>query len=142
MNITRIVLTAVGFLALSFGASVVGQEAKTILDNDIRVVVFEELTYPDAARASRIQGVVVVRVKLDKEGKVTSAAAVSGAQAFVSDCVENAKKWRFQPNAEKSAIIAYNFRMPGGECKSVPSMFMLRRPNLAVVTGCDILTSR
>jgi TonB family protein len=142
-NIVRAVLTIVGFFALNFGsASLAGQEGPTIFDKDIRVLEFEEVRYPPQARASRIQGIVVVRVTLDDVGKVTGALAVSGADAFVSDCLENVKKWRFQPNARRSAIIVYNFRMPGGECKSISSMFMLRRPNLAIVSGCDTSSNK
>ena len=88
--------------------------------------------------SQRIQGVVVVRVRLDDAGGVTDAVALSGADALVRDCLENVKKWRFEPNAQKSAVVIYKFGMPGGECKSAPSMFMLERPNFAKVIGCDV----
>jgi TonB family protein len=131
--ISVIVLFALGALT-----PVVAQEDKVVFDKDIRVEAYEELSYPLPARTQRIQGVVIVRVKLDDEGRATDAVAISGADALVGDCLANAKKWRFQPNLRKSAIIAYHFKMPGGECKSPYSLFILERPNLVTITGCEV----
>jgi len=117
---------------------VAGQGDQIVLGKDVRVLAYEELNYPPLARSQRIQGVVVVRVRLDDAGGVTDAVALSGVEALVRDCLENVKKWRFEPNAHKSAVVVYKFGMPGGECKSAPSMFMLERPNFAKVIGCDV----
>ena len=110
-------------------------------DKDIRVIDFEELQYPLMARAARIQGVVVIRVKLDRNGNVTGSEAISGAELLARVCLENAKKWRFQPNPEGAAVIIYHFSMPGGICKSASSLFIFSAPNIATIIGCDVPVS-
>jgi hypothetical protein len=85
-----------------------------------------------------MEGVVVVRVKLDDSGKVVESTALSGDQLLVHDCPENVKKWHFHPNARRAAVIVYNFRLAGWECQTEPSFFMLQRPNFATINGCEI----
>jgi hypothetical protein len=79
-----------------------------------------------------------MQVTLDDGGAVKDAEAISGAELLVRECLTNAKKWHFQPNSEKTAVIVYHFELPGGECKSVSGLFMFRGPNLATVIGCDV----
>ena len=43
-----------------------------------RAVAVAEPVYPDEARAAKAKGKVLVNVKLDREGSVISAKAVSG----------------------------------------------------------------
>lgn len=90
------------------------------------------------ARAARIQGTVVMRLTLDDTGGVKDADAITGAELLVRDCLINAKKWRFRPNAQRTAVIIYQFTMPGGECKSVSGIFMFKGPNRATIIGCDV----
>jgi TonB family protein len=130
-------LAVVSALTGACSLSLATDKGSTILDKDVKVVEFEELMYPPEARASRMTGVVVVRVALDDSGKVLGSALVSGADILAHACLENAKKWKFQPNSERSAILVYEFRMPGGECRSSSSISLLRRPNFVIVDGCD-----
>src|SRR5512138_440496 len=81
-----------------------------VLDETLKAQYFEELNYPLSARLKHIQGVVVVKVKFDDSGRVVSSVAVSGAKELIPDCLSNAKKWRFQPTPDKTAIIVYQFR--------------------------------
>jgi TonB family protein len=106
------------------------------ISDDIRVVEFQELDYPMLARSSGSEGVVVVLVKLDHKGQVLEASALSGKDALVPDSLANVKKWRFQPNAAKTAVVVYSFRKARGTCKSESSFFILERPNLATITAC------
>ena len=96
---------------------------------------FKELRYPSLGTA---QGVVVVRVKLDNQGKVVNAEALSGAPLLVQPSVVNAKTWRFKPNSQKAAIVVYNFRVKG-VCFSAnwSSQMILYPPNFAVITACS-----
>ena len=108
-----------------------------IPDQDIKVLSFENMQYPQIARAANMQGVVVVRVLLDPEGKVTNAQALSGALYLVTDAVQNAKKWRFQPNAQNAAILVYDFQIAGLCPHQIDSsQLILRPPNLALITAC------
>jgi len=100
----------------------------------MKVRYFEEINYPLVARLKHIQGVVVVKVKLDDNGVVVSAAAVSGAKDLIQDSLLNAKKWLFQPNTDKTAIIVYHFKIEG-LCKlPCASQFKFSPPNSATIT--------
>ncbi len=138
--ITTWVLYMVVLLATTpfTGLKVQQVDDKVVSDKDMKVVDFEEMSYPTLGRTARIQGVVVVRVDLDSHGKVLEAVAISGAQAFIPECLANAKKWQFEPNAQKAAVIVYNFRLSDGISKSGCDHFMLEPPNLATITTCPI----
>jgi len=114
------------------------QVEPTVDDRDMRVVHFEELRYPQLARSAHVEGLVVVRVKLNDQGGVTDAIAISGAAVLVHECLTNAKKWTFQPNAQHSAVIVYRFTLPKADCASVTSFFMLEGVNLANITACPL----
>ncbi len=127
-------LAACSFLVV--GACLMAQDT-TVLNETIKPLYFEALTYPLAARLTHVQGVVVVRVKFDDEGKVTWSTAVSGAKSLIPDCIANSKKWIFQPNAEKAAVIVYNFKIEGLCNLPCASQFRVEPPNLVVVTTGD-----
>jgi TonB family protein len=104
--------------------------------NEPKLVDFQDLAYPTLARSAHIQGIVVIRATLDGSGNVVDAEAISGAEPLVPDSLANAKKWKFQPNARKLAVIVYNFRLTAAISKSGCSHFMLEPPNFATITGC------
>jgi TonB family protein len=132
----RNILVGTCLLAVIPLVCVPAQQDKPISDSDMKVIDFEDVRYPPLARSMNIQGVVVVRVRLDKDGKVVEASALSGHEILVQECLANAKKWRFQPNARRAAVIVYNFRLVG-LCKSeVGSLSTLQEPNFVTVTGC------
>jgi TonB family protein len=135
--IVRTVALAVGMLVTNAPRA---QQHTTINDKDMSVIDFDDIKYPSFARQAMIQGVVVVQVRLDNNGKVVDAVALSGHELLIPDCLANAKRWRFQPNARRSAIIVYNFRMPYAACKSetLVSFSMLQAPNFVNVTACSV----
>lgn len=107
-------------------------------DENAHVSSFEQMNYPALAQyvASQSQGIVIIRVKLDETGRVLEATALSGQDILVPDCLANVKKWRFQPNPSRNAIVIYNFRIVPGECSSASSVFAFEPPNFATVVGC------
>jgi hypothetical protein len=125
-------LKGVGLLIIALGTCLTAQDAP-ILDETIKPLSFESLGYPLVARLTHVQGVVVVRAKLDAEGNVVSSTAISGAKSLLPDCLSNAKKWRFQPNIEKTAVIVYHFQFEG-LCNVCTSQFRFEPPNIATVT--------
>jgi TonB family protein len=115
------------------------QQDETIYDKDIKFVEFEEMKYPNVAGMAHIEGVVVVRVKLDREGKVVDAMAISGNGLLWRASLENAKQWRFEPNSHNNAILVYNFRLIKGPAYCGPdnvTQFIFYPPNFVSVTGC------
>ena len=134
--ITRSMRLFVTLLVISSTSYINAQEDTTVNDKDIKIIHFEELNYPTLARVAHIEGVVVIRVILDEQGNVAKAVAISGNELLIGDSLANAKKWKFQPNARKMAVIVYSFTLLLADCGPVTSFFMLRSPNLATITSC------
>jgi TonB family protein len=122
--------------AVNLPAPVQAQQGGTLSDRDVKVDSFQELIYPPLARNAHIQGTVVVRVKLDHQGRVAEAVAISGPELLILDCITNVKKWRFEPNASETAVIVYNFTILEGRCNSDSSLFILQGANLATIITC------
>jgi TonB family protein len=133
------VFLAACLLAVTPPGGVPSAQDAPVGDKDMSVVDFEDLGYPPLARQTRTQGVVVVRARLDNDGKVLEALAISGSEPLIPASVANAKKWRFRPNAQRAAVIVYNFRMPNAACKStsIVSFSILQAPNFVTITGCE-----
>lgn len=107
--------------------------AQQLSDRDIKVASFEELKYPPLGLTARVQGLVVVRVNLDNDGRVVDAVAISGDPVLVPSTLTNVKKWRFSSNDQKTAVVVYDFTLERGCYK--PDTFKLEGRNHAVITG-------
>jgi TonB family protein len=68
--------------------------------------------FPDAATKQHIAGTVVVRIVVDKEGKVTAAKAVSGPAELFSPSIKAAKQYEFEP--PKDAPVTTELEMAYG----------------------------
>lgn len=81
----------------------------------------------------------MVQVKLDRDGNVVSARAVSGSKMLIPDAVANVRKWRFHPNSNETAVVIYEFHLVEGRCgMGRDGLFVLREPNVATVTTCEM----
>jgi hypothetical protein len=116
-----------------------GEQKGPVEDESISVVSYQDMNYPVVARVGHSQGVVVVQVALDNEGKVASSTPLSGPKALIPDAVSNAGKWRFRPNREKRAVIIYDFQLVAGQCDTTKNgtLFVFRAPNVASVVSCS-----
>lgn len=54
--------------------------------------------YPSEAKQQAIEGDVIVRIIVDKDGKVARAKIVSGPMVFHDSVIKAAKAWRFNPS--------------------------------------------
>ena len=54
-------------------------------------------TYPDGAKKRKVSGSVVVEVRIDEKGKVSSADRVSGDPELENAALEAARQWKFTP---------------------------------------------
>jgi hypothetical protein len=112
------------------------EQGDVIFNETIAPTYFEELSYPLAARLTHTVGTVIILVKLGNKGEVLSSTAISGSKNLISDCLANAKRWRFQPNARKTAIIVYRFKIEGLCNLPCKSHFQFEPPNfVTIVTG-------
>jgi protein TonB len=53
--------------------------------------------YPPLAKAARLQGKVLLKVTISKDGAVTSVSVVSGHPMLIPSAVEAVKKWQYKP---------------------------------------------
>jgi TonB family protein len=138
-RLQRYVAIASALLCVAM-ASPRAQQQDTIDDRDVnRLASFVDMEYPPVAAAARIQGVVVVRVGFDENGRVTSATGLSGMKILVDASLENVRKWTFKPNSGKSAVIVYDFGIDDGACHDYSSAFRLRHWNSASITVCSLV---
>ena len=135
-----ILLVVVGVLAVGLLNRLNAQQDSTIYDRDVEIVEMDELLYPTLAQSAAVQGVVVVKVALAQDGRVISAFPLSGGDKLLIDLsLQNARKARFRPNTQKSAIVVYGFKLDSGVCVVPRSFFQLIRPNFVLVTGCKMI---
>jgi TonB family protein len=77
-----------------------------------KAVEMPKPVYPSSAKAVRASGTVVVEVKINEKGEVTSAGAVSGHPFLRSAAEQAARKAKFKPNAETKGVLTYTFTAP------------------------------
>lgn len=126
-------------LGLWFGPPT-SSDKDLIPDDEITLISFEDLSYPPAARNARVDGVVVVRLTIDKSGNVVDSSPITGSLGLLSPALENSKKWKFKPNAHNSVILVYEFTLGPGACHNrLDSSFRLIHKNLASISACDVV---
>jgi len=64
--------------------------------------------YPEIARAARVEGVVILEAKVDKEGKVEEARVLRSIPLLDQAAIEAVKQWEYEPflvNGEPKAFL-------------------------------------
>jgi TonB family protein len=75
--------------------------------------------YPPEAKAQHVQGMVVLRVNIDKDGNVYKAENVSGPPLLVPTAIEAVKQWKYKPfllnqkPVEVETMVQINFTLSG-----------------------------
>lgn len=75
--------------------------------------------YPLRARQAGVQGAVVVRAVIDRDGAVTEISVVSGPQQLRAAAVDAIREWRYKPyvldgvSVPVETTITVNFVLPG-----------------------------
>jgi TonB family protein len=75
--------------------------------------------YPEAARQQRVQGAVVLDVRIGRDGTVQSVQMVSGESVLADAAIAAVKQWKFKPAlrlgqpVEMQTRVTLNFRLPG-----------------------------
>jgi len=76
--------------------------------------------YPVLARQARIQGVVVLRAVISREGKIENLQVLSGHPMLVPSAMDAVRQWRYRPYVlndqpvEVETQITVNFVLAGG----------------------------
>jgi TonB family protein len=53
--------------------------------------------YPEEARRARIQGTVLLRAVIDREGAISDLQYISGPNELVESAVDAVRQWRYKP---------------------------------------------
>ena len=75
-------------------------------DNQPSVVKAVAATYPLVAIGARVSGSVIVEVRINAKGEVTSADAIEGHKLLRKNAEGAARRWVFVPANEKNAARA------------------------------------
>ncbi len=84
------------------------------------LIVRVQPDYPAQARQIRIQGKVVLRAVISREGTIENLQVVSGHPMLVRAAVEAVRQWRYRPyslNGEPVEVeteVTVNFVLSGG----------------------------
>jgi TonB family protein len=77
-----------------------------------------EPEYPEEARQQRIQGAVVLDVRIGRDGSIQDVKRVSGRSVLANAAIAAVKQWRFKPRIVKGqpvpmqTRVTLNFRVP------------------------------
>ena len=76
--------------------------------------------YPPIARAARIQGVVILRATISREGTIENLQVVSGHPMLIKAAMDAVKRWHYRPYVlngqpvEVETEVTVNFLLSGG----------------------------
>jgi TonB family protein len=77
-----------------------------------------EPEYPEEARQQQIQGLVVLEVRISRDGEVQNLKVIKGQRLLADAAIAAVKLWRFNPRtmngrpAEMQTTVTLNFRLP------------------------------
>lgn len=78
----------------------------------LKIVKMVKPVYPPEAKAKGIEGLVKIKVVVDKEGAVKEAEAMSGPEALKTAALEAVRQWKYEPlGVEVRATIDVNFKL-------------------------------
>jgi protein TonB len=76
--------------------------------------------YPPLARQARVQGIVVLRAMISREGKIENLQVISGPPMLVQSAMNAVLQWRYRPYylnnepVEVETQVTVNFTLSGG----------------------------
>lgn len=80
------------------------------------------VAYPEAARARRIQGAIVLELTFDSRGNVADARVLSGPEELRAAALQSALQWHFSREAAgNKRQVTIGFQLPA-ESKATPSV--------------------
>jgi TonB family protein len=87
-------------------------------EDSLRLVTFVAPPYPREARDKRIQGPVLARLRIGKDGTVQSVEIVKAYPLFGKYTSAALSKWRFDPiSAESTLDVTVDFVFHDDECE-------------------------
>jgi TonB family protein len=93
------------------------EDSRSVDSHPVKVLEQVKPSYPAMARATRLQGPVEVRVRVNAQGQAENVEVLSGPTVFHQEALRAAKAWRFEPAMERGKAtpsnytIRFNFRL-------------------------------
>lgn len=84
----------------------------------LKVIKSVNPTYPPEVSGRQIEGTVIVRIEVGKDGRVANAKALSGPPALFQSSVDAAKQFQFEP--PQDAPVTTTLEMTYGSVKPCP----------------------
>ena len=112
----RVTIVTINFTLDKGGASAPAghsaKEAPLLSKTALEPVVKVTPVYPPEAKKAGIQGIVVLRATIEKDGSISDLKALRGDPLLVKSAVDAVQKWRYAPG-EKSVItdVTINFTL-------------------------------
>jgi TonB family protein len=101
MNFRLFILSGIVCL-IAFDSLVGSSQNQAQSENQPAVVKAVPAPYPAIAMAANVSGSVIVEVKINAKGEVTSADAIEGHKPLQKAAEYAAKRWIFSPTDEKN----------------------------------------
>jgi len=76
--------------------------------------------YPPLARQARVQGIVVLRAVISRDGKIENLQVIGGHPLLVKSAMDAVRQWRYRPYylnnepVEVETQVTVNFTLTGG----------------------------
>ena len=99
MKVRILILSIICLIAIN---SLAGIPQNQSSENQPTVVRSVPAPYPPVAMAAQVSGTVIVEVKINAKGEVTSANAIEGHKLLQKTAEFAAKRWMFSPTDEKN----------------------------------------
>jgi TonB family protein len=86
--------------------------------SSLKLIKSASPTYPGDASKKQIEGTVIVRIVVDKNGRITSVKPLSGPPQLFPSSVEAAKQYQFEPpqNAPVTTELEMNYGLESKPC--------------------------
>jgi TonB family protein len=94
-------------VAMALACAVAAQELKQVPAEEaaLHIIRRTEPAYPPLAMMAHIQGVVILQVTIDENGRVTDTKAVSGHPLLLEPAAKAVKDWIFEPFQDNGAPV-------------------------------------
>jgi TonB family protein len=112
----RVTIVPVNFTLAETGAASPAQpaskEAPPLAKTAPKVITKVNPVYPPEAKKAGIQGIVVLRATIEKDGSVSNLLALSGPPQLVKAALEAVQKWRYEPGEKAlTTDVTINFTL-------------------------------
>jgi TonB family protein len=96
-------------LGILFAGLIAASEGHLVAGQDVEVpkkVVHVNPKYPPSGLSARLQGLVVLQVVIDTEGRPAEVTVLRGKSTFNQAAVDAVKQWRYEPTVREGVPVA------------------------------------